>query len=91
MQLLPLNNSDLNSPPLFDSFSNLIFLTAGLKLTISNGSSLTQVPFSKEDRIQSYQSFVNHIMIRFTILPLKQSNNLEANLLVNSVFSFPLQ
>ena len=49
----PLNSSDLNSP-VVASFSLLMFLTAGLKLTISYLSSLTHRPDSSEASTQSW-------------------------------------
>ena len=48
----PLNSSDLKAP-LVASFSSLMFLTAGLKLTISYLSSATQRPDSREASTQS--------------------------------------
>ena len=48
----PLNSSDLKAP-LVASFSSLMFLTAGLKLTISYLSSPTQRPDSRDASTQS--------------------------------------
>ena len=49
----PRNSSDLKAP-LVASFSNLMFLTAGLKLTISYLSSATHRPDSREASTQSW-------------------------------------
>ena len=54
----PLNSSDLKAP-LVASFSSLMFLTAGLKLTISYFSSATQRPDSREASTQSWTHWVS--------------------------------